>query len=344
MRIFNVVAGAEYGGAENFAIRLSVAFKSAGMEVGAAIRTHADRAATLRDAGVPVTELRFATPWFDLGTRFGLRRAISAFRPDVVLSFMNRASRMTPRGPYVRVGRLGGYYNLKNYGNCDHLVGITPDLCRHIRDGGWPSDRVHCIPNFAEGRPMPPLARSALGTPEGVPLLLALGRLHVNKGFDVLLKALARVPGAWLWLAGEGPERATLEGLARDLGVADRVRFLGWRTDIGALFAACDVFVVPSRHEPLGSVLVEGFFYGRPMVAAASQGPRQIVTDGVNGLLVPVDDDAAMAAALGRVLADPDLAGQLAVAGRAEYDSKYTESAVVSAYRDLFTRILDRAS
>ena len=115
------------------------------------------------------------------------------------------------------------------------------------------------------------------------------------------------MPGAYLWLAGEGPEREALEKLAAKLGLADRVRLLGWQDDPSPFFAAADVYVVPSRHEPLGSVLLEGWMYRVPMVAAASQGPRWLLRDGENGLLVPIDEASAMAEAIQRLIDQPSL-------------------------------------
>lgn len=338
-RVLTLLAGAAQGGAETFAVRLTVSLARAGMDVTMALRPQPDRLARLAAAGVPAVRLPFGPPSVDLLTRWGVAATARRVRPDVVLAFMSRASAFAPRGPWTVVGRLGGYYPLRHYRRCDHLVGISEDICAHIRAGGWPADRVHHIPNYAEGVPLPAIARATFDTPDGVPLVLALGRLHTNKAFDVLLDAMAALPGVWLWLAGEGPEREALTARARRLGIAERVRFLGWRTDVGALFAAADAFVVPSRHEPLGSVLMEGFFYGLPMVAAASQGPRQVVTDGEDGLLVPVDDAPAMATALARVLSDRGLAERLVAAGRRTYEAKYSEAVIVGAYRDLFARI-----
>jgi glycosyltransferase involved in cell wall biosynthesis len=118
------------------------------------------------------------------------------------------------------------------------------------------------------------------------------------------------------------------------MGVAERVAFLGWRQDIGPLLAACEVFVCPSRHEPLGNVVLEAWSAARPLVAAAAQGPVELVEDGVTGLLVPKDDPAALADALGRVLADPARAAALAAAGRAEFERAHAEAPVLARWRD----------
>ena len=96
--------------------------------------------------------------------------------------------------------------------------------------------------------------------PGGAPLVLGLGRLHQNKAFDVLLEAVSRVPSVYLWIAGEGPLKTELEKQAENLAVKPRTRFLGWREDTAALLAGADVFVCPSRHEPLGNVVIEALF------------------------------------------------------------------------------------
>ena len=165
-------------------------------------------------------------------------------------------------------------------------------------------------------------------------MLLALGRLHRNKGFDLLIRALPRLPGAHAVIAGEGPERAALESLARQEGVADRLHLLGWRNDQGALLAACDVLVCPSRWEPLGNVVIEAFSAGRPVVAAAAAGPTELIDPGRTGLLAALEDPAALADAITRGAATiPAAPPRLAAAGRAEYEAEYAEAPVVQRWR-----------
>ncbi len=335
MRVLQVMAGARRGGAEAFFARLVPALARAGVEQAAAIRPHAAREEALAAAGVPVTTLRFGGP-FDRITPIRLRRLAARFRPDIVLSWMNRASRAMPRGDYVHVGRLGGYYDLKYYRRCDWLVANTEDLVDHILAGGWPRARVRYLPNFVADAPAPAAARGDFDTPADAPLLFALGRLHRNKAFDVLLDALAALPGVWLWLAGEGPEAAALRARAERLGVSGRVRFLGWRDDVAPLFAAADVFVCPSRHEPLGNVVIEAWARRRPVVAAAAQGPSALIEPGASGLLAPVDDAAALAGEIRRLLDDPALAARLAEAGRRTFEARFSEPVVVRRWIDFF--------
>ena len=172
----------------------------------------------------------------------------------------------------------------------------------------------HCfdLANFVHPPTNPPLSRVGLDTPLDAKLLLAMGRLHENKAFDILLRALTDVPDAWLWIAGDGPERAALKGLARDLGIANRVRFLGWRDDSDALMRAADIFVCPSRHEPLGNVVLEAWAAEKPVVAAAAVGPAELLGNDERGVLVPVDQPTELASAILDLLANPEKASRLA--------------------------------
>jgi glycosyltransferase involved in cell wall biosynthesis len=299
----------------------------------------------LRAAGVRVGELAFSGR-FDLRTRFAFRREAMAWRPDVVLTWMSRASLLCPRGDFVHVGRLGGYYDLKYYRRCDHLIGNTRALVDWAMRRGWPRERAHYLPNFVpDTAAAAPLDRSLLATPEAAPLALALGRLHPNKGFDLLLEALAAAPAVHLWIAGEGALRRSLERLVARLGLTRRVRFLGWREDVPALLASADFLVCPSRHEPLGNVVLEAWAARLPVVALASAGPRELIAEGESGLLVPPEEaPGGLARALARLAGDAALRARLAAGGRRAYEAGFTEAAVVGRYLDLFKRITGRCA
>ena len=216
----------------------------------------------------------------------------------------------------------------------------TEDIARYIRDGGWPAKRAHYVPNFVDGTNTDPEDRAAHDTPSDAPLLLALGRFHKNKGFDTLLKALVDLPDVYLWLAGEGPEEKSLRALAHELDVLPRIRLLPWRADPAPLFAAADAVVVPSRREPLGNVVIEGWARAKPVIASLSEGPRQLIETGRNGLLVPIEDAKALAYAIRHVVDESGLKGQLGEAGYETYRKRFTEEVVVRQYLDLFARVM----
>lgn len=340
MRILQAIAGAPHGGAERFFERLVPALSRAGVEQRVLIRKDERRAALLREAGLDVHQLRFGGK-FDFLTPMAFARHAKEFKPDIVFTWMSRASAMAPKsGPFVRVARLGGYYDLKYYQGCNHLIGDTQSIVDYLTGEGWPEGKAVYLPNFVSDSPGQPIPRKELYIPETAPILLGLGRLHTNKAFDVLLKALVHVPDAYLLLAGIGPEQAALEALATKLGIKPRVRFLGWRDDVPRLFATANLFVHPARHEPLGNVVIEAWAQRVPVVATASQGPAVLIKDGVNGILTPIDQPDPLAAAIRQALYTPDLRQTMAAAGRAEYEANYTEAAVVSAYKRFFTSVL----
>lgn len=337
------MAGAPNGGAELFFERLVLALNRAGVQQHILLRPDSNRMARLREGGLDPVALSFGGR-FDFSTRRAFCREIERFQPAVVLTWMNRATSFCPSRarslvPFVHVGRLGGYYDLKYYQACDHLVCNTRDLVDYVTSHGWPTERAHYLPNFVDERMSPPVKRADFYTPERVPIVFALGRLHENKGFDTLIRAFARLSDVYLWIAGDGPERKNLEALAYEVGVRPRVRFLGWREDAPAFHASCDLFVCPSRHEPLGNVVLEAWAQGRPVLAAASHGPSALIKHGINGLLTPVNDVDAMADAIRRALRDRDLLARIAEAGKKSFSEEFTESIVVGKYRDFFGRV-----
>jgi len=346
-RLLQMMLSTQPGGAETFFEKLALAFAEAGVPQCLVIEPDAERERVfLGVPGVEVVPIGFGG-LRECGARRRLRAVFREFRPDVALTWMNRASRRVPQGFCPVVGRLGGYYKLKHYRRCDHLVGITPDLVEHIRGGGWPADRVDMIPNFGEaaGRPEDPEAarrelRAGLGIEPGATVLLALGRLHEVKAHDTLLRALARLKTRpALLIAGEGPLRAELEALARSLGVAEQVRFLGWRRDVGRLFAACDISVFPSRYEPNGTVVMESWAQVRPLIASRAKGPEWLVEDGANGLLFAIDAVEELAEKIDLLVGDADLRGRLVENGLAKWREGFSKEAVVGRYLELFGRL-----
>jgi len=329
------MAGAPHGGAETFFVRLAAALQRDGEIQRVLIRRDPARSAQLRGAGVDCVEAGFGGR-FDLLTRRAFRREIAEYRPDIVLTWMNRATQFCPRGDFVHLARLGGYYDLKYYRHCDHLIGNTRAIVDYAREHGWPEERVHYLPNFVPD----PGERQRTGYQGDTKLALALGRLHPNKGFDLLLDALSLTKGVLLSIAGDGEREAALRQQAETLGMASRVSFLGWQDDVWPLLNAADFLVCPSRHEPLGNVVIEAWAAGVPVIATDSDGPAGLIADEKNGLLVPLDGGApALAEAITRLADDDAFRTRLAAAGRRAYQENFTEAAVVARYRALFDRV-----
>jgi len=342
IKVAQVLSGAEKGGAENFFVRLVKGLQGqAGYDQKAFIRDHHARVEDLRSAAVEVEGFSFGGK-LDVFGRRKYRKALKAYQPDIVLTYMNRASGYTPNGDYILVNRLGHYYNLKYYKHSDYWIGISKGICKHLIDGGMPKERVFHIPNFADETEVSPLPRDSYDTPVDKPLILAAGRLHVNKGFDTLLQSLVNVPDATLWLAGAGPEEHNLKQLAKELNVADRVRFLGWRTDVTALMRTADVFVCPSRHEGLGSIVMESWAHKCPIIATKSQGPGEVIEHDYSGILTEIDDVDELTGAINKVLASEELRGRLVQQAYEVYQKGYSQEYIISEYIRLFNLLSEQ--
>jgi glycosyltransferase involved in cell wall biosynthesis len=172
------------------------------------------------------------------------------------------------------------------------------------------------------------------------PVIGTIARHTDQKGLDVLMRAVPDVPGARFVLVGDGPDRATLEALAHELGVADRVEFAGWSEDSRRDLGGFDVFVLPSRYEGLPLALVDSMLAGLPVVASRVGSIPEAITDGEQGLLVPPEDPAALAAALRRVAEDEPLRQRLGSAARSKAVGRFTADAMARRYEQLYERII----
>ena len=331
MRILQIMTSRANGGAETYACDVITKLNEAGIDQCVVMQEEASRFAELKALGIRMAPAPLRVP-FAPAQRFMIRGLIAREKPTIVQTWMRRAASLAPKAPVPLIGWFGGYYDPNHFRSCERLVGVTRDIVAHMVKNGVPADRAHYIPTFPVITPLPPLDRATLNTPPGAKVLLTLSRLHQKKGLDTFLYAVKDLPDCVAWLAGDGPLQVQLEKLAADLGIAERVRFLGWRTDRSALLRAADICVLPSRYEPFGNVILEAWAAGTALVACASAGPAAHVVDGVNGLLTPIDDVAALREALARVLSDETLRQSLIANGFETYSQGFTPEAVTAQW------------
>lgn len=341
MRILHVMASRVNGGAETYSADMMESLHGFGVKQMLIVPRQSIHHDRLAAAGACVDNTVLSMP-LNLARRYRLARLINNFQPDLVHCWMRRAASIVPRRTAVPVvGWFGGYYDPRHFEVCDHLVGVTKGIVQHMLDRGVSIDRAHFVPTFPTIEDAEPATRRQFDTPEDAIVLLALSRLHVKKGLDILLRALKELPACIVWLAGDGPLEGELKALAHHLGVAERVRFLGWRTDRGALLRAADICVLPSRYEPFGTVMLEAWAAKTPLVAAASQGPAALIESGKNGMLVPIDDVPALAGAISRVINGRELWDRLIANGFAEYRNHYTRESVTERMLSLYGQIIN---
>jgi glycosyltransferase involved in cell wall biosynthesis len=248
------------------------------------------------------------------------------FKPDVVVSFIEQTNvrilaallgtgipiivseRTDPRRH--QVARGWNFARLMLYPLAETVVVQTESVAAWARRF-LPDRKVQVIPNFVPALP-PATSADQRHSDE----FLAVGRLSHVKGFDLLLRAFAdsglKVTGVRLTILGEGPERASLESLARELGIAEAVSLPGIVQDPERWMAQCALFVLPSRYEGFPNALLEAMAMGCAVVAAdCPSGPRELVIEGENGLLVPTENVEALAGALKKLMGDAALRRRL---------------------------------
>lgn len=341
MKILHTLAGGQAGGAEMAYVDLLIAQHESGMNVIAACRSNSQRVPLLREAGIPVYEFPFGGI-FDFKTRAGLKKLIEKEQPTHIQCWMSRASKLTPKIDGIpKIARLGGYYNLKYYTDVDHFIGNTPDICRWLNEEkNIEKSHITHINNFAElGDIVTPLTKADFNSSDNDFAFLIMARLHPVKGIDTALNALLHVPNAVLWIAGEGPEEITLKKLAVDLGVDDRVRWLGWRTDRAALFEICDCVLFPSRFEPFGGTFAQAWAAKKPLVTTASEGPSQYVTHMRDALVSPINDVAVLSKNMSLIIDDKFLVRSLERAGFEAYKHQFLKANIIKNYESLYNSL-----
>jgi glycosyltransferase involved in cell wall biosynthesis len=273
----------------------------------------------------PLATMPAYTDW-DPITLGAARRIVQATAPDLILSHGQRPARLMAKvAPAKAVPAICVHKPAFDVETTrTHYVCVGRHLADLAIERGVPAERVHFVPNAVK-----PPTTVARPFHDGVrsPRIVAAGRLHPKKGFDVLIVALAllrdRGQAFDCEIAGEGDERAKLEGLIAKHNLGGRVRLVGWRGDVSAFLATGDVFAFPSYQEGFPLVLLEAMAVGLPVVSAAIPGPVEMIADGVDGALVPPGDPGALAQALTDLIATPRKAVVQGAAARAKVLADY---------------------
>ncbi len=364
LRLLLVVDSLEVGGAERHVVDLAAALRRKGHEVEVACSVAGGLAQRLQEAGVPFRPLterlvkRRVSPAYARGVGRLLReKRFDLVHAHIYASAVAAAIATRKTGPRLvitehteaswqtwwtrRVSRWA-------HGRASHTIAVsTPIRRRLIEKDRVPPDRVSLIPNAVIPAPDDPPDLS--GTlPDGwleEPLVGVVARLQPEKGVATFLKAAALVskasPGARFLVVGDGPLREELRDLVGRLGVEDRVRFLGYRTEARALIRLLDVLVVPSLTEGSPLIVLEAMAACVPVVASAVGGVPDQARHGEEGLLVPPGDPEALAGAMDELLRDPRRARRLGAAGRRRTENGFSHETLVRRIEGVYRAVLE---
>lgn len=350
---FHVIASKRLGGAELFFVRLVEALNESGHEAAAVIRHRCAIAGKLQDKirriHIPMVNN------LDVFSVLKLRTSIKKEGPAIVQTYMGRATRLTRIAPgkgVIHIARLGGFYKIKGYYQHAHAwVGNTRSVCDYMIREGLPADRIYFIGNFVdipERTPVERLAalRRSLNIPEDAVIIFSLARFIRKKGIDDLLAAFSKIPAQLhqrplcLVIAGDGPAKDALKRLEIILGLKGRVFWVGWQNRPDPYFDLADVFVCPSKHEPLGNVILEAWSHKLPVVTTRTDGARELIMDGYNGILTPEANPQRLSERLLELLeSGREGWNRIGSNGMNSLAANHSKSNIVKSYLDLYDKL-----
>jgi glycosyltransferase involved in cell wall biosynthesis len=232
------------------------------------------------------------------------------------------------------------------------IIAISRWSAERAVGSGIPEQKVTIVYEGVGIPTLPPLgkraaARSRWGVTEDTFLLGCVGVLSPDKGQESLIRALAGVrskhSGVRLLLAGDGPCRARLEALARELGLRDAVIFAGFVADVEEVYAALDLFLLPSFFEALSNALMSAMAHALPSIAFNCGGPAEVIEDGKSGLLIEAGNLNALTAAIARMLDDPGFAKMIGTEGRERIREHFSVEKMVDGVVRVYESCLGRA-
>ena len=329
--------------------------------------------------GVPVTLLpslgREANPLWDAAALLALARHFAASRPEIVHTHTSKAGLLgalgarlagVPSVVYTAQGHIFAergavpsvtdrprrralFMALRRLAEArsDRIVALTPaDLEEQVALGLAPREKYAVIPNGVDPAPFERLssraeARRSLGLPADAALVITVGRLSPEKSQDILLEALAAIGDRTVQaiLVGDGPTRAALEARANQPDLSGRVHFLGLRTDVPLCLAAADLYVLPSRYEAQGMVVVEAMMAGLPIIASRVGGVPGIIAHGVTGILEPPESPDRLSRSIVSLVLDPERGNTLGQKARQYALADLGTDAMVDRYLALYREL-----
>ena len=373
VKLLHVVGDSRFGGAARIILRLGQVAKAEGWQVDV-LTTDPVFQQAARQYGLGLVNIdvirRDIRPLWDLAGLYRLRDLLQREPYHIVHTHTSKAGfvgRLAARlaGVPVIVHTAHGfafherssvsarfiYSTLERIASrwCDQIVSVSEFHRRWALELGICKPfKILAIPNGIADVRSPRIApaelRHRLGVRDGNLLILSMARLAADKGLEYLIEAatiLQRTERRFqVVIAGDGPERARLHRLARDLSIADRVIFLGFREDVDDLLAASDLVVLPSLREGLSIALLEAMAAGKPIIATSIGSHLELASQANMARLVPPANANAICAAILRFARDPALMARLGTSARALFESRYTEDRMLNSYRQLYFDLL----
>ena len=374
MRVAHIIKVTRISGAERHLLVLLTGLRERGVDARLIILVERDKPmddmmAEAREREIPVCRIVIRRD-YDLPLLWKLRGALQEIQPDIVhthlvhadmfgyfaakLSGVQRIVSSRHNDDQFRYRPRWRRINRRMWRSFDAGIAISEAIKRFtIEVEAAPADKisvVHYGIDFAwlsddDIEAARQHLRAALGVDADALLLGIVCRLVEQKGIPYALEALRRLraeyPQAHLVIAGDGEKAAELRRLAAALGVADRVHWLGWRSDAADLMAAFDVLLVPSLWEGFGLVLLEAMSRRVPVIASRVSAIPEVIVNGESGILIPPRDVDALTQAIARLLTDRALRKYMGLLGAARLEEHFSVERMITSTLAVYERLLD---
>jgi glycosyltransferase involved in cell wall biosynthesis len=352
-RILQVITPARMSGAEMQLVRMTRYLQARGHAMSTIIKRSSPAIGEMRRLGLNVKPRPIGGKLNPLAMAVLSHRA-RLHNADVVQSTLSTASWwsgwLERFGGPPSIGHVQGFTSGLWHRHQTHLLAVSNAVKEHLVADGVEADRITVLHNalspdeFYSTRD-PIIVRAEAGADRDTPIVGTFAHLSQKKGHIALFAAiptvLREVPNAQFWMIGQGQLLEELEATAEQNGFRDSLRFLGFRRDVADLMNAIDVMALPSRREPCALVYTEAALSRKPIIACRAGGAPESVADGETGLLVPVDDSAAIAAALLTLLTNRDQAAQMGRRGRERALQLFGWERFIHTLEGVYDRVLD---
>lgn len=317
------------GGMEQTIVDYAEALGPRGHDITCILAHHAAVGPALKDLAARFPNIRIEYhrnfgQW-DILAYYTMRKLLEKIAPDVIVAIGNRAISISRRAHLtIPILACTPNYYLERHLKADGILYQTPDIKNHALNLGYPEERLFHLPNMVR------LAAKHKFKPYGSPPVIGtMGRFVKKKGFVDFLHAIHRLRTKdkldfLVKIGGSGEEERPLKHLALSLGIADCVSFTGWVSDKDTFFDECDIFCLPSLHEPFGIVVLEALAHGKPLVCTDSEGPKQILCHLHDAIMVKKGVSDSIADGLKELLLNQKLAQTLSINGVKTIEKYYT--------------------
>jgi glycosyltransferase involved in cell wall biosynthesis len=354
MKIVNIILTSQNGGAEQAFLDYSRALKNLGHEVTAILKSDAPYAKDVESLGIAVKKIENKFGYYDFFAVSNIKKILIETNADLVISHIGRATILSRKAInkiknqkvfQIAINHSG---NVKRSIGADIVISVNKKIFFDTVRLGQNVERSFVISNAIDlSDAVEALPQASLQTKEKITIGV-IGRLDRSKGFDYAIKSLKNLAeisdkNFVLKIAGSGYYEPVLRDLVKQLGLEEKVEFLGWIKNKKEFFAAIDIFCLPSKNEPFGIVILEAMKFAKPIIATDADGPQEILTHEKDALLVKLNPQSntqeRLAKAILRIVSEPDLENELVKNAALKLRESYSYKALENSLAEIVGKV-----